>query len=440
MKVFYLDPGLRFAEGHHPVHCRLIAGEFRARGIATRVLAHRNIDPKLRAELGAEPFFRHHIYEQSDGDPICGWLSGFDFFTRMAFEDLTRIGGIAPADLVYLSTVQPIELAALSAWMARHPSGAMPNAVAEFCLNPGVGIETSGTARKIVMPDPRREPRPLLYHYAAMRMLPHILPRLRLAVFEPETGALLRELLGRPVELLPIMFEAVTGRADRTGKRPITVGLLGHQQRYKGYHLAPEIVRALLRERPELRFLIHNADPEGRHTLDPTGLVEAQAAFRELSAQDRRVEVSEGPAGKDLWAQLLARTDAMLCPYAPGHYSATFSGVAVDAVANGIPVVGPAGTAIESLLKEFGGPGTLFEKHEPEAIAAATIELVDAFDGFAAIAHEAAAVWPTRYGPRAMVDALLAMINAAPAGARGPGAKATPRAASARGRPPSPRA
>src|ERR1700730_3539607 len=118
MKVLYLDPGLCSRMGHHPALCRLIVGEFRARGIETRVFAHINVDPGIRAKLNAQPYFSHLTYSQSDGDPLCGWLSGFQKFAQITFEDLMRLDGIATEDLVYLSTAFPIELTAITGWMA----------------------------------------------------------------------------------------------------------------------------------------------------------------------------------------------------------------------------------------------------------------------------------------------------------------------------------
>lgn len=269
----------------------------------------------------------------------------------------------------------------------------------------------------MALPDPRQNMRPLLYRYTATRMLPQILPRLRLIAFEPDTAALYQALLGRRVDAVPLLFEAVTERRNRAGKRPIVVAVLGHQQRVKGYELVPEIVRLMLRERPELRFLIHNSDPRAVMTHDPAGLAETQTALRGMAAQDPRIELCEEAAYKELWASLLDRADLVLCPYVAEHYMASFSAVAVEAIANACPVVGPAGCSLEALIKEFGGAGTAFEPLEPARVAAAAIKLVDDFDRYATRAHEAAKIWPTRYGPRAAVDAVLRL--AAPQAAAG---------------------
>ena len=260
------------------------------------------------------------------------------------------------------------------------------------------------------MPDPRQDARPLLFRFISRQMPPHILPRLRLVAFASTTAEHYRQVLGRRVDTLPMLFEATTARRSRVGKRPIVLAFLGHQQRDKGYHLAPELVQRLLTERPDVRFLIHNADPDAAATHNPTGLAETQRALRSIAAADNRVELCEEPAGKELWSALIERSDIALCPYSPQFYRAGFSGVAVEAIANGIPVVGPAGTGIETLIREFGGAGTVFERQESGAVIAATLELLDDFDRYAALAHRAAMIWPTRYGPRAMVDALLALL------------------------------
>ena len=407
MRVFYLDPGLRSRSGHHPVHCRLIVEELLSRGFETRVYGHAKVEPEIMAELRVQPHFRHSTYVQSDGDPLCGWLSGFDKFSRITFEDLTRLGEILATDLVYMSSARAVELAAISGWMARRTPETLPSVVVDFCVPPGIEVERTDTAVKIAMPDPRRDARAVLLRFTSNRMAPHILPRLRLITFAPSIAEHYRYLLGRRVDTVPMLFNATTGRRNRAGKRPIVAALLGHQQRNKGYHMAPAIVRRLLAVRPELRFLIHNSDPAATATEDPAGLVEAQQLLREIAATDDRLTLSEEPADKDLWSSLLERSDLVLCPYARQAYQGGFSGVAVEATANGIPVVGPADTGIEALIEEFGGAGTVFERQEPDVIVDAAVKLLDDFDRYAALAHKAAMIWPTRYGSRAMVDALL---------------------------------
>src|ERR1700758_3547223 len=102
-RFIYVDPGLRDNLGHHANNCRVITQEFRARGFETTVLAFCNIEPGLQAELGAVPFFRAMTAWMSDGDPICGWLNGFNISSEITREDLARIADdIRPDDVIYL--------------------------------------------------------------------------------------------------------------------------------------------------------------------------------------------------------------------------------------------------------------------------------------------------------------------------------------------------
>ena len=410
MRVFYLDPGLLDPEGHHPVHCRLIAGEFAARGFETRVFSHELIKPEVRAELRAQPHFRHFTYLESDNDPFCGWLTGFFKAVEITIEDLNRIGEIAPTDLVYMSGTFPAAFAAITTWMRNRPIEAVPSVVAEFCLPPGLVVERTGRELVATVPDPRERPRATLYHFAAKQMARHILPRLRLVTYLPDSSQLFARLLECPVHVIPPPYEALTDRRNRVGTRSPVVAVLGQQQAFKGYHMVPEIVRLLLARRPDLRFLIHNASSDGVLISEPEKMIAAQKSLREMAAADSRITLCEVPAGKELWSSLLDRSDLVLCPYLPEHYITGVSGVARDAVANAIPIVGPAGTGIHALIKEFG-VGTTFEKPEPDAIAAATLALIDDFDRYAARAHEAAMIWPTKYGARPLVDAVLRLVN-----------------------------
>jgi hypothetical protein len=109
-----------------------------------------------------------------------------------------------------------------------------------------------------------------------------------------------------------------------------------------------------------------------------------------------------------VWAELLGASDIILCPYDPNRFRAAYSAVAVEAVANAIPLVGPAGSSIERLIQECGDCGTVFEEFEENSIAAATILAIDDLDRYASAAYSAAEQCPNQYGPDRLVDALLA--------------------------------
>src|SRR5260370_23306035 len=104
-----------------------------------------------------------------------------------------------------------------------------------------------------------------------------------------------------------------TSRRNRSGANPITISVLGHQRPEKGFELMPEIAATLLHEHAQIRILAHNAKP--------TQMSAAQEGMRQLAASDSRLMLEEAVAGPGLWADLLERSDLVLCPYDPAVYA-----------------------------------------------------------------------------------------------------------------------
>ncbi len=401
MRVFYLDPALLDDSSHHANYCRYIAGEFRARGVETLVFGYQGLPPALQVRLGATPHFRVYAYKTNDDDPFCAWLTGFDTLTRETLEDLSRLPAIEPGDLVFATTVRPIQLAALIEWRRAMPPDRRPTIVVD-AVNTGLEVSRISGGLKVTVPDPRTDPRAALFRYVARRLPHEEGARFHITTFGAVPTELFRLLLDYPVRTLPAPFRAVAPLRSRAGARPVTVSILGNQRSFKGYDLLPDIVRALLRARPDIWLFVQNVAPQA-------GAAETQQRLREMAASTERLTVEETPAGKVRWPQLLEMTDLAVCPYRPQSYVAGFSAVLNEVMANGIPVVVPAGTTLETLVQECGGTGTAFADFDPPSIVAATSRALDRFDHFAALAHAAALRWPETRGPARRVDELLSL-------------------------------
>jgi hypothetical protein len=404
MRVIYADPGLRDNLGHHANSCRAIRGELERRGVTVVVMALASVIPELRAELNAVPFFRAYTYSQTDGDPVSGWLNCFDTAVRATVEDLRRLQGVTADDVVYLNSAQPAQFLALVRWSRSLPMAQRPHIVMEFGTDPGVDVEfgTGSEAGKFTLRlrDYRNDPRAMFYRHAACQLTEPDLARFHMVTFDPAASAIYALLLGRPVGVLPLPQFAHAAVASRVGRRPVTVSVLGHQRQDKGYHLMPQVARLLLAHEPDIRLLIHNGAPD----LMPR----VQQEMRAHAAVETRLSLNEETAGPDLWEDLLSRSDLILCPYEPARFVASYSAVATEALANGIPVVVPAGTSLSRLLDTYGGPGTAFLTYDPAGIVTATRRALADFDGFAARAMVAAERWNATMGVRNMVSALLA--------------------------------
>jgi glycosyltransferase involved in cell wall biosynthesis len=404
-RLLYLDPGLRNNSGHHAGWCRGILREARSRGIETRVLTFVGIDPALQAEFSAVPLFRAFTYCSSDGDPISGWLNMYDVASAMTADDLSRLTDLRPDDLVYLIGGRPPQLKGMLHWLRRFPSGCAPRVVFDFAEDPGLDIAAGPNGQAYLSRDPRQDPRAVLYRFTA-RDLPAIdLSRFHMVTGEQACSAAYSVLLNRAVGVMPIPHPKTEPLHGRAGRRPITVATIGHQRAEKGYHLVPELARRLLGARGNIRMLVHNAEPGESERI--------QAELRVLAAGNPRLIVDERSLDELQWARLLDACDLIVCPYRLGTYGLMISGIGCEAIANGIPLVVPAGTVIAAKLREFGAGGVIFDEATPEAIIAATEHALDGFDRLAATAHAAAGRWQQTHGPRPFVDALLALAGPA---------------------------
>jgi glycosyltransferase involved in cell wall biosynthesis len=405
-RFFYADSGLVNDLGHHANNCRFITREVLARGIDVTVLAFANIDAKLQMELGAIRFFRALTAWSNDGDPICGWLNAFHVVAEITREDLSRIDDIGPDDVMYFSSAYPAQLFALAQWMGAMPRDRLPLVVVEFGADPGVDLQQSPEGVVYNIRDPRADARALLYRSAAARIPPAVLPWLRMITFEPASSASYCAVLGKQVGVLPTPHFTAGPQRSRSGKRPVTVAVLGNQRPEKGYQFAPDVARSLLQSNSDIRVLCHNANPDAMR--------ETQEDLHEMAAKDTRLIMDERLACGEVWQQLLDSSDLIILPYASPRFAVSYSAVAVEAVANGIPLVVPAGTSMARLVQEFGGAGTTFDRAEPASIIDATQRALERFDQLATIAYAGSQLWPQVHGPRNLVDAMFALAPRAP--------------------------
>ncbi|MFN3077916.1 MAG: glycosyltransferase family 1 protein, partial [Alphaproteobacteria bacterium] len=246
MNLVFADPGLQNNLGHHANSCRHIVFEARRRGIPSAVLAYKQIEPFLRDELLATPWFRCHAYGTYDTDPICGWLSNFDFVANLTHEDLSCLHGVGREDLIFFNSAGPGQLMALLRWIQAMPMEQRPTVIVEFGLYAGlVPKETpNGTEYDLCY---QGDPRPTLLRYVARKQLtPVDNSWLKLATFDARASSIYEKVFDFPVQALPLSNRAVTGCRDRTGVRPVTVAFLGHQRGEKGFGLVPELAGRLL--------------------------------------------------------------------------------------------------------------------------------------------------------------------------------------------------
>jgi glycosyltransferase involved in cell wall biosynthesis len=405
-RFFYADPGLTDNLGHHANNCRFITREAHSRGMDVKVLAFANIEGVLREELGAIPFFRALTAWLNDGDPICGWLNAFHIVAEITREDLSRIEEIGPDDVMYFSSALPAQLFALAQWMGGLPRDRLPLVVVEFGIDPGVDMQHGPEGLVYSVRDPRADSRAILYRSAAARIPPAVAPRLQMITFDQASSASFCAVLGKHVGVLPTPHVATAPPRSRSGKRPITLAVLGNQRPEKGYQFMPEVARSLLQANADIRILCHNANPGAMR--------ETQEDLHDMAAKDSRLIMDERVAGGEVWQQLLDASDLIILPYASPRFAISYSAIAVEAIANGIPLVVPVGTSMARLVQEFGGAGTTFDRPDAPAVVDAAQRALDRFDLIATMACSGSELWGHVHGPRHLLDAILALVPNVP--------------------------
>jgi hypothetical protein len=250
----------------------------------------------------------------------------------------------------------------------------------------------------MAVPDPRHDPRPMLFRFVAGHMAKAEGGTAQLVCYHATMAQLLKTLLDRPVAVLPFPYQATKPLRSRAGKRPVTIAALGHQRSEKGYHFLPAIIEALMR-RGAVRFLIHNSAPEN--------LPEVGEALRRLAIGNPAIQlVAHSTTGAD-WDALIDAADLMLCPYDAKRYLTTHSGIVVEAIANAIPLVVPAGTPLAAIVSDYGGAATVFDRFDAASVIAATEQAIADFDRHAALALGGAQSWRASQGADHLLSALL---------------------------------
>jgi glycosyltransferase involved in cell wall biosynthesis len=409
MRLIYLDPGLLSNLGHHANSCRTFTAELRRRGIEVHVFTHADLPLALQQELRATPLFRAYTYWVNDGDPMSGWLNAFSISARVTTEDIAtiaaRLGGIRPDDVVYLNSAQAAQLHGLSGWLATLTPANMPEAVLEFGVDPGLDVVSIAPGNiQVSLRDPREDARSVLYRFAACQMAPAVREHLHLTTFDVDASSAYQSLLGLPVSTMPVPREGHWNPARATAPAKPTVAFLGHQRGEKGYHLVPAIVREILRLRPHVRCLVHNGNI--------TDLSEADRELERMASQDpERVILDLAAADRDEWQRRLDRSDLIVLPYYPPRFALSYSAVACEAIACGIPYVAPANTTMARQQRNFGCVDATFAEWTPSSIADAVANLVDRLPEALRAAANGAAAWQRTQGVRHTVDALLRLAR-----------------------------
>jgi glycosyltransferase involved in cell wall biosynthesis len=361
MRISLLDPALVSKAGHHLEWNLKIVDELTSLGHQVEVFAdasvHRTVVESFSGRASVSPLFKVFPYiNPSAIDPIAGELAAFLDGAAALAADLRLIG---ECDLWLWPSLFAPQLYACSI--------AAPAARISGCIHIDPGYRTANGR--------------MWWRYAFL-----VAQSTNLRANIGVTGPLLQReyapltATGR-IECFPVAFDGAPTGIRKTGLARI--GFFGHQRQKKGATLIPELVPRLLRD--GFQVVVHDSG--------------------------NKVRVENAPGLTILGyvpclAEEIAKCDLVVSPLDPTAYRSMGSGIVWDAIASGVPVIVPSGTA-PSLLVEETGAGKLTSAISVDAICDAIIDVQQNYEQISIAALEASRRWHTTQGVKLHVAAML---------------------------------
>ncbi|MEQ1809419.1 MAG: glycosyltransferase [Terricaulis sp.] len=197
-----------------------------------------------------------------------------------------------------------------------------------------------------------------------------------------------------PIPIPPIMTDiADAPRAPG----PLRLVYLGNARSEKGFQALPDAMQALRASGLPPTDLIAQANSNTSLTEDVI-----EDARRRLRAMNN-VRLIATPLGSSDYARLLATADLILLPYNATDYRRRSSGILIEALAAGKPVVVPD----ESWLSDTAPGNCAATFRGYSAFGTAIAQAVQNIDALSAAARAGANIWRSRHSPRALVQMLL---------------------------------
>lgn len=360
MLINILDPGLSIVGGHHLEWDQLIAAELVAQGHDVSVYSHIGIVAEARAafdrRVKLQPLFRNYAYlNPLQLDAVAGELLGFLDVAILLAEDLRAV---AKADLWLWPSLFNAQLYACAL--------VKPDAFVSGCIHTEPGYMSSqGKA---------------FWRYAFIKAHQAGL-KMSIGVPGPVLQQEYGELFGNNqlVQLLPLPNRGYPASEARTGLK--TIGFFGHQRQDKGAQLVAPLVSVLLRE--GYQVILHDSGNLFESATVP-GLTRI-GYVADLAAE-------------------IAKCDLAVLPYDANSYRSRESAIVWDALASGVPVVVPNGTA-SALRLLTSGAGKVFHFPTVDSIHQAIVEAKSDYAQIAAAAFRASQQWRQIHGVAKLADA-----------------------------------
>jgi hypothetical protein len=348
--LLYVDLNLKtFGGGHHLAHATAVQEMLNRENWNIQFLGAKEdqfIDSGLTNYVGIFEAPAWHTYEAAGTSKI---PERFEFHVRLLSLDLEKLLNYPGFKFVFIASATFPIIRAFEIFISKN-LGFATNRVFFFELNhsPELG-------------------RPRGFYGHASTWYGHsveIIKKLGINVVLLATDPWLKkdygEILGSEVKEVALLRKITPLKVSDRLK---VVAFLGWQDRHKGYHLVPDLIRKLLDDWTDWTIFVHQSSTQDFHHWR---IIESQIA--NLKHQFGRIQFIKGPLSLQAYQQVLDQIGLLCLPYDPQFYSRAPSGVAQEAILNAIELVAPKNTTIADMVETHGYPASLFDSWNIDSI------------------------------------------------------------------------
>jgi glycosyltransferase involved in cell wall biosynthesis len=385
--VSIIDNSLKDFTGHHFEYIRSIASELQTRNISTLVVAHCKALRAFDDFFPVERAFHRSHYEWPCRIRKIGFFVNLWILNRSFYADLNRTlrHKVTKDWLLFAPNVNHLELFAWAIWLRRIPAKDRPQ-VRLFMRWSYYQNE-----------DPRVGERFTFVARLAFRALQK-LSVVRLVTDSERLADEYSRLSRLPVQVLPVPHTELPVSASLPSAVPVVV-FLGGARSEKGFAVLVEAARLMRNDPVRLIVQCHRDDP------DDTA---AAAAHLELEKmEDARIRLIREPLDSTAYYQLLESADVVVIPYRSKSYRARTSGILVEALAAGKPVVVTSGTWMADQVAP-AKVGVMFEDGDARDLRRAILQLTTTLNEYRERAIHHRSQWLSFHNPSTLVEMLLA--------------------------------
>ena len=396
MRLVILDAGLTGRTGRRANADRLMVAEARARGIECMVYGNQGIGADPHGDLPAEPHFRCEPAYRFSQDPLSGPIENYVLGNQVYLEDLKRLdpGRFAPNDVLVFQPVNQNQLQAIGAWAQGLPAANLPRIVIGLWFEPNHEAAT--------MTDDMAH---ALYRLAFKAFSDPSAKRVRFSCMTKAQADVYNFVAGRP-----LCHPTATPHTDSgaplverpsTGEAPC-LAFLGRAEKIRGFELIPGIIENLVGSHPDLRAVVQITGAGA----EPAQLNRTVTALAGLSAARPQIRLLQGDLAEADYAAALQASDIVVLPYRSKFYPCRATGIFMDAMNLGKPLVLPTGTWMGRKASAWD-VGTVFDSFSSASVAAAIRAVLDDLPAYQARAVAGAKRWRETQGAGLFFDFIL---------------------------------